>query len=171
MAEETGIEKTIAGVTVAKEETPEALREQIKTLEKKVKLFNIYSNIVAPTLIALSMALAVGLVIYQGFEKKPNKIYSISEAYEGNSDLDGNKVPDLVLEQNDGSLIPFFGYKSYKRTRYVKSDDVYLLNPNPTVDYKCIDDKIGQLKIGKSLEEQGFDPTDVKCVKGGSDSK
>lgn len=189
MAEESGIDEKVAGKegvkgTVA-EETPEALREQIKKLKGDVKVFS-YISVIAPIAAMIFMA---AIFIYKEGEDRPTKIYSVSKVHNSVGDLDHNGVPDLVLEEKGGYRTPLFGYNfGVGVITYVKSDEMEKLNPNSTTDYECIDNKIARdspitwvsdvqkKRIDedrKALEEQGFNQiiVDNTCFQGSSHHK
>ncbi|MBS3121724.1 hypothetical protein J4434_02475 [Candidatus Woesearchaeota archaeon] len=187
MAAESGIYKTAAEGIITKEETPETLKEKIKKLKIEIKFINYFYPIAG----AVSLLVISSTLIYGMGNWRPNKIYSISRVYDGKvqydvGDLDGNGVPDLVLEQDDKDLTPFFGHKNIKGgVTYVKASEMDRLNPNSKVDYDCIDETIRHSsatsyitdeqkehldKERSKLYENGFDPTGIKCVKGGSDN-
>ena len=175
MTEESGIDKTL------EEETPEVLRKQIKTLKIDLKVFK-YISVIAPISAMIYMA---ALFIYKEGDMHPVKVYSVSKVQDGIGDLDGNGIHDLVLEQEGGYRTLFFGHKFNNSITYIKYDEMEKLNSNSTVDYECIDNVIGRNSpvawLGdkqkrmideerRKLEEQGFNPTGIKCIKGGSNN-
>ncbi len=70
--------------------------------------------------------------------------FAPKQAYVQQEDLNQDGVPDLVIEQQNGHLVPMYGAEEEGKTIYISASAIMGRNPDSITDYKTIESRLNK---------------------------